>query len=151
MTSAAQLCAVDIRIGDTLAKRIAKDMTVSGKGVIGQCLPYAQALHARFCSVGIRSKILIFNYQNLSSPATNGARCAAGAHAVVAFEDGGRIYIADNQSWLPVWIQEAAPASMAQQFSGKDLRVVSARVMPDGRPERTAMRAAPRLTFASLQ
>ena len=151
MATGAPLHAIDIRIGDTTATRIAKDTTVPGKGVMGQCLPYAHALYARFCAAGINSKILIYRYHGFSAPATGGTRCAAGSHAVVAFEDRGRIYIADNQSWLPKWVQKASPATMAQQFSGRNLSVASAHVVRDGGSEKNTMAAGLPMTLASLR
>jgi len=55
--------------------------------------------------------------------------CAS--HAVVAYEDGGRTYIMDNQSWTPQWVRGGAPIQMAQLFSGINADVKVARVVRD--------------------
>ncbi len=123
-----------VRIGYSKAGRIAKDMSLPGKGVEGQCLPFANALHQKFAAAGIPSKIIVYHYTPLSSPVAyddfNRALCsdarnlnAPRTHAVVAYNDDGRTYIMDNQSWYPTWIHDASPTEMAQQFSGMDLHV----------------------------
>lgn len=114
-----------IRIGDTPARRIAKDLSVPGKGVNGQCLPYARALHQRFQAAGIPSRVITYNYESLVTPRK--LEGLTGAHAVVAYEDDGRTYMIDNQSWLPVWVRDASPDALARQFSGQDFNVLSAR------------------------
>jgi hypothetical protein len=134
----------EIRIGDTPARRIAKETTLRGKYVDGQCLPFALALHARFRAAGIPSKVITFRYETLPRPrAIFGEQQAwapinerggiAGAHAVVAYEDQGRTYLMDNQCWQPKWIHSDSPYGMARQFSGMDTLVAKARVVANFR------------------
>jgi hypothetical protein len=143
---AASFCAsapsgmAEIRIGDTIARQIAKETTLRGKNVDGQCLPFAVALHARFKAAGIPSKIITFNYETLSTPHDIFGEHRAivpiserggitGAHAVVAYEDMGRTYIMDNECWQPKWIHNDSPLGMARQFGGMNILVAKARVV----------------------
>jgi len=129
-----------IRIGDTPAARIAKDASLPGKGKLGECLPFARALQKKFEAAGIPSRIVVYNYEQGGVPAiTTGGDMVAqptglgafhGSHVVVLYDDGGRVYAMDNQSWTPRWVHEATPTQMAQQFSGIDCSVKTARVMP---------------------
>lgn len=145
-----------IRIGNTPARAIAKDTSIPGKGVDGQCLPYARALHRKFQAAGIPSRILVFNYDSLGgagSPfSTSGAfgirRGQSGAHAVVAYNDAGRTYLMDNQSWMPTWVHDDGIAGMAQQFAGMDMKVSDARgySTPSGARSRGARPASPSRT-----
>jgi hypothetical protein len=139
----APLRAGGIRIGDTPARRIAKDAKIAGKFVEGQCLPFANALHAKFQAAGIPSKVLTFQYETLSTPrdlfGEQGAFASkserggvTGAHAVVVYEDEGRTYVMDNQSWQPKWIHDATPVEVAQQFAGMNTAIGAARVTDDG-------------------
>lgn len=113
----------DIRIGNTPARKIAKDMSIPGKGVDGQCLPYAIALHRKFQAAGIRSKVLVFSYESLAADPRN----KGGAHAIVSYDDDGRTYLMDNQSWLPTWVHNDNALGLAQQFAGMDNNVLAAR------------------------
>jgi hypothetical protein len=139
-SAGAPFCAGAIRIGDTPARRIAKETTLQGKFVEGQCLPFALALHARFLAAGIPSKVISYNYLTLPAPREifgehraiapiNERGGITGAHAVVAYEDEGRTYVMDNQSWQPKWIHDDSPDGMAQQFSGMDAIVAKAQVV----------------------
>lgn len=120
------LCAGEIRIGDTPARRIAKDRTIPGKGVPGECLTYAKALHAKFQAAGVPSKVVTFGYATTGLTRTDakGAR----AHAVVVYDDNGRTYVADNQTWLPTWVANGPALEVAQRFAGLDAYVTNARV-----------------------
>jgi hypothetical protein len=142
MPACSSLQTAGIRIGDTPAARIAKDSHIPGKGVAGQCLPYAVALHKKLEAAGIPSRVIVYGYEASgaagsaaesapSSPAAN-----RGAHAVVSYDDGGRTYIMDNQSWAPKWIHDAEPVKMAQQFSGLNCDVKIARVLDDEIPRK---------------
>jgi len=139
----APLRAGGIRIGDTPARRIAKDAKIAGKFVEGQCLPFANALHAKFQAAGIPSKVLTFQYETLSAPRDiigeqrafapiNERGGLTGAHAVVVYEDEGRTYVMDNQSWQPKWIHDAAPIEVAQQFAGMNTAIGAALAIEDG-------------------
>jgi hypothetical protein len=130
----------DIRVGDTPARRIAKETSLPGKNVDGQCLPFAVALHARFQAAGIPSKVISFNYETLPAAReifgelraiapVNERGGITGVHAVVAYEDQGRTYVMDNQSWQPKWIHDASAIGIAQQFGGMDTLVAKARVV----------------------
>ena len=127
----------DIRIGDTRAERIAKDTSIPGKGKGGQCLPFAMALQKKFAVAGIHSHIVIYGYEAGAVPTEDaplpvlGTAGTRGAHAVVVYDDGGRTYVMDNQSWVPQWVRTAAPIQMAQQFSGINCSVKMARVLHD--------------------
>jgi hypothetical protein len=121
--------AIDIRIGDTSAARIAKDAHLPGKGVPGQCLPFAAALHGKLQAAGIPSEVLVYGYEATPGPGMAVSAGKRGAHAVVLYQDGGRSYVMDNQSWAPQWLHEAAPLQMAQQFSGIACNVRVARMM----------------------
>jgi len=128
------LHALDIRIGDTVAAKIAKDAHLPGKGIAGQCLPFATALHEKLQAAGIPSRVIVYGYEANAAPGLAAASAetgSRGAHAVVAYDDGGRTYIMDNQSWTPKWIHNAAPMQMAQQFSGLNCGVRIARVLND--------------------
>ena len=124
-----------LRIGSTPARKIAKDLSIPGKGVDGQCLPYALALHKRFRAAGIESKVIVYRYEALNTAAGafsgsasfGGSRSQTGAHAAVAYNDGGRIYLIDNQSWMPKWVGNDSNKGWAQQFSGMDVNVLEAR------------------------
>lgn len=118
-----------IRVGDTPARRIAKDTSLPGKGVQGQCLPFAEALHRKFQAAGIPSKVITYRYDSLNAPA-HARQPMSGTHAVVAYNDQGRTYIMDNQSWMPKWVGNASAVGMAQQFSGMDIHVASAQEKP---------------------
>jgi len=113
---------------------------LQGKYAEGQCLPFALALHARFRAAGIPSKVITFRYETLSRPREifgafrafapiNERGGITGSHAVVAYEDEGRTYIMDNQSWQPKWIHSDSPYGMARQFSGMNALVAKARVV----------------------
>jgi len=140
-----------LRIGNTPARRIAKDMSLPGKGIDGQCLPFAQALHRRFRSAGIPSKVIVFRYESLgrmpslfSNNAAYGLpRPQSGAHAIVAYDDGGRIYVTDNQTWMPQWVHGGDADQLARQFSGMHHRVTGAHIASP-RQSRAAARANPR-------
>ena len=130
----------EIRLGDTPARRIARESTLRGKYVEGQCLPFALALHARFQAAGIPSKVIAFSYETLPAPHQifNERRAfpgagegggATGSHAMVAYEDQGRTYLMDNQSWQPRWIHEDSPFGMARQAGGMNSLVANARVV----------------------
>jgi hypothetical protein len=130
----------NIRIGNTHAARIAKDQGINGKGSYGQCLPFALALHEKFQVAGIPSKVIAYSYETLTVPVdlTGGdlrplnpgeKPGTTGAHAIVAYEDDGRTYVMDNQSWMPQWVRNATPAGLAQQFSGMDVAVLHAKVV----------------------
>lgn len=110
-------CASDrsIRIGDTAARAIAKDRTIPGKFVSGACEPYALALRARFSAAGIWSEVVGYDWQNVPRR----GQPASGGHAAVLYLDGGRLYVQDNQHWLPTWVSGSADEAIAQ-FSGPD-------------------------------
>lgn len=141
--ASATCIAGDIRIGDTPASRIAKDVSLPGKGQPGECLPFARALQKKFEAAGIASQIVVYNYEQGGVPAISaggdvvaqpsGLGAAHGSHVVVIYNDGGRTYAMDNQSWTPRWLHGASPAKMAQQFSGIDCSVKTARVLPEER------------------
>jgi len=130
----------DVRIGDTPARRIAKDTAIAGKGVDGQCLPFARALNAKFKSAGIASKIVSFCYETLPTPTAilgnpsvfpsiSERGGLSGEHAVVVYEDQGRAYVMDNQSWQPKWIHGSTPLQISQEFSGMDVAISAARIV----------------------
>lgn len=145
-----------IRIGDTRARRIAKDATIPGKYRDGDCLQYARALHARFRAAGIRSKVVSFNYETLpvpqplfgdvpAVPARDERGGFSGAHAVVVYEDMGRTYVMDNESWQPKWIHDSSPAAAAERFSGMHTLVADAQIISEPQhPAEFEIRAAVR-------
>jgi hypothetical protein len=124
----------NIRVGYSAAGHIAMDCSLPGKCERGQCLTFALALHEKFAAAGIPSKVIAYGYEALSAPTagvevSQPARVNAdgsnltGAHAVVAYNDDGRIYMMDNQSWRPTWVHDAGAMAMAQQFSGMNTRI----------------------------
>ena len=133
LSACAPFQANHVRIGDTPARRIAKDPTLPGKGVQGECLPYAVALHRKLEQAGIPSRVVTFGYttgrpQNV--PATrHGLTPAVAAHAAVVYDDGGRTYMTDNQSWLPTWIGNGSLTAMAQTYAGPGVYVTDAAVL----------------------
>jgi hypothetical protein len=142
-TGATTCVAGDIRLGGTTAVRIARDASIPGKGKAGECMPFALALQKRFEAAGIPSRVIVFGYEQAgvsmitvygdveAQPSGQGA--ARGSHVMVVYDDGGRTYAMDNQSWTPRWIREATPVQMAQQFSGVQCDVKMARVLPTRR------------------
>lgn len=140
-----------LRIGDTAAARIAKDSSIPGKGKVGQCLPFAMALQKKFAAAGITSRVVVYGYEAGGVPTTDatgdvsaqpafGTAAGRGSHAVAMYDDGGRTYVMDNQSWTPQWVHNAAPTQMAQQFSGINTSVKMARVVPlESAPKATAV------------
>ena len=126
--------------------RIAKDASLlTGKGISGQVPPCpspgAAATQVRQAA-GIPSRMIVYSYETFATPLASAVTTqpddlagnqplVAGSHIVVAYEDRGRTYIMDNESWTPKWIHEASPAKMAQQMSGLDYKVQLARVVRD--------------------
>jgi len=126
-----------IRIGDTRARKLAKDPHIPGKFVDGQCLPFALALRKKFEAAGIRSKILIFQYTTLAAlpdflatanalPAAADYGGRSGSHAVVIYDDEGRTYAMDNQSWQPTWLHDDSAEQLAGRLGGMRTLVESA-------------------------
>jgi hypothetical protein len=109
-----------LRVGDTRAMTIAKDSSLAGKNVSGKCLPFAVALNKKFHEAGITSRIIGYSYEDA------GRLAASRGHAVVAFQDGGRTYLMDNQSWTPRWMESTNTRDLAVQFEGMNTRVVTA-------------------------
>lgn len=122
-----------VRIGDTPARRIAKDRSIPGKGDPGKCLPYAMELKKRLSAAGVPAKVVTFSYNSTQRSAAGPAsatglsagKASDGAHAVVVYDDGGRTYVADNQSWQPKWVPNGSAAELAQSFTGPDVYVRS--------------------------
>ena len=108
-----------IRIGNTQARAIAMDPSITGKYSIGKCLPFAKALDAKLRAAGIASRIVGYSYDSAGSSQLRG-------HAVVVYNDGGRTYVMDNQSMSPVWVKDAAIHAEVGQFSGVQMHVASA-------------------------
>jgi len=141
--------AANIRIGETLASRIAKDVSIPGKGKAGQCLPFAVALQKKLAAAGIPAQVVVYGYEaggvpvqdvsgELTAQPVLSERGSRGSHAVVVYDDGGRTYVMDNQAWVPQWVHNASAMQMAQQFSGIHSSVKMARVLPGGgNPEAT--------------
>jgi hypothetical protein len=125
-----------VRMGDSLAGRIAKDSHIPGKGVPGQCAVFAEALQAEFHTVGIPAEVIVYGYSPSAVPDAECGGMAAGssgiggAHAVVAYQDAGRIYVMDNQSWAPQWVRDGSTVQVAQRFSGINAEVRVARIEP---------------------
>jgi hypothetical protein len=116
-----------IRVGDTPASRIAKQRDIVGKGQHGQCLAFAVELNQRLRAAGIKSQVIGYHYQDLSPGGRNGG--AILGHAVVVYEDRGRTYVMDNQSWAPRWINPAPVGTMLGQFGGLQAQVQRAFVV----------------------
>lgn len=145
LTACAPFRVGNVRIGNTPARKIAKSTDIPGKGVDGQCLPFANALHARFKAAGIPSKVLAFRYEALlstpmgvnSEPDYRVPKPFGGAHAAVAYNDDGRTYLMDNLSWNPKWVSGDSDKGLAQQFAGMDFNVLEARVLNGSAPRRS--------------
>jgi len=130
VSAAVALCACStsptagLRIGNTPARSIAMDPCIPGKGVPGQCLPYAIALQKKLAKAGIHSKVIAYRFEDLSDPAN---AMANRGHAVVAYQDRGRTYLMDNISDTPLWVEANAPAeNELGQLEGMDAHIVSA-------------------------
>ncbi len=123
----APLARGEVRIGYGPASQIARAGDLRGRNRIGQCLPFARALQARLQAAGIRAKIITYAYEGGVAPGENPPGLPQ-SHAVVAYEEGGRTYIMDNQSWSPKWIRDATAVEMAQRFSGPGVAVLGAKV-----------------------
>lgn len=152
----------NIRIGDTAAGRIAKDTSIPGKGKPGECLPFALALQKKLQAAGVPARVIVYGYeQGGMAGVTSGGDLYAqpaglaadrGSHAVVVYEDAGRTYVMDNQSWTPQWVHNASPMHMAQQFSGINCSVRMARVIDYGgvsTPRTPTMTRSPRRIAAN--
>src|SRR5690242_9156939 len=109
LSACASFRAGSVRIGDTPACRMAKDPSIPGKNVTGQCLPFAVALNQKLQAAGIASKVIGYSYElPLTSPMAERTG-GKGAHAVVVYNDDGRTYVMDNQSWAPRWVSQTSP------------------------------------------
>lgn len=151
LTACAPFRVGDIRVGHTPARKIAKDPNIPGKGVDGQCLPFAMSLHKRFQAAGIPSKVIVYRYESLGtlpgafsgSAAYGASRARTGAHAAVAYNDDGRTYLMDNQAWMPQWVANNGAMGLAQQFSGMDIAVLDARVLNTAAPRKARTPSSP--------
>jgi len=122
-----------IRIGNSRAAQIAKDTSIPGKGVQGQCLRFATALHEKFQAEGIPSQVVVYGYQTSGMPETNDNGNRA-AHAIVVYSDGGQTYVMDNQSWNPQLVRDGTTREVAQRFSGMNCEVKMAHAIIDSSP-----------------
>ena len=82
-----------------------------GKGQNNLCLPFAYALHNKFEQARIKSKVVCYHWQHTTDNKN-------GDHAIVIFDDQGRTYVMDNQSFEPTWVKTSTELDIAQQFSG---------------------------------
>jgi len=112
-----------LRIGDTPARAIAREHAVKGKNVQGQCLPYALDLVKKLRAAGVPAQVIGYSYGDTFAGSRDWGTFRG--HAVVMYEDGGRTYVMDNQSWTPSWVSKAADKRMATQFEGMTSQVVS--------------------------
>jgi len=150
LPACSSLSTASIRIGDTRAARIAKDTTIPGKGVPGQCLPFANALQEKLEAAGIPSKVIVYGYEASAMPQAGATQPGdRGSHAVVAYEDSGRTYIMDNQSWTPQWVHDGPAIQMAQRFSGIYADVKVARVVRDSSLQLTPSEISPTVRLAA--
>jgi len=97
-----------LRVGYGEAGLIAKSNDMAGKFKHNQCLPFAIDLHSRFKAAGIPSKVIAYSWASGFN---------SGSHAVVFYEDDGRVYAMDNLSWVPKWIGEKDIFKAAEQFN----------------------------------
>jgi len=121
-----------LRVGDTPARAIARQNAVKGKNVQGQCLPYALNLVEKLRAAGISAHVLGYCY----GETTGGARDWGNmrGHAVVVYQDGGRTYLMDNQSWMPRWVEQANDNHhLAVQFEGMNSQIVTAWQVKEGK------------------
>jgi transglutaminase-like putative cysteine protease len=96
-----------LRIGYGPAGRIAKSEQ-PGKGTPGKCLPYAEALQASFKAAGIPARVVTYTYET--------ARGEERGHAFVVYEDNGRVYAMDNESFAPRWLASGEVAKYPAQY-----------------------------------
>jgi hypothetical protein len=75
------------------ARQTASDVSIPGKLVKGHCWEYAVALDKRFTQIGIKSRIIIFDW---AFPGR------ADTHAFVDFKTGGYRWVVDNLHAHPV-------------------------------------------------
>ena len=114
----------DFRFGNTPARSMAMDPCIPGKGVPGQCLPYAMALQKKLAKAGIHAKVIAYRSENLSDPSKS---MVGRGHAVVAYQDRGRTYLMDNIADRPLWVEgNANPEEELGQLEGMDARIVAA-------------------------
>lgn len=73
------------------AIRLAESRNIEGKGIYGECLPFAQSLNQKLQENGIESYFIEYSYE------TKSGEC--GAHAIVVFKDEkGQLWGIDNLS-----------------------------------------------------
>jgi len=113
-----------LRVGDTPARAIARDTTLKGKNVQNQCLPFAVDLSKKLRAAGISAQVVGYRYGGMTAGARDYGQVRG--HAVVVYEDGGRSYVMDNQSWVPRWVEKSSENQTAIQFEGMDSKIVSA-------------------------
>jgi len=111
-----------LRVGNTPARAIVRESSIKGKCVQGQCLPYALDLAKRLQAAGIPAQVIGYRYGELMGGARDWGQVSG--HAVVVYQDGGRTYIMDNQSWTPRWVEHAPDKGMALQYEGMNSQVV---------------------------
>lgn len=105
-----------IRVGYGKVGMIAKSNDVIGKYEMNQCLPFAKDLHQRFKEAGVNSAIVAYFWQ---------AGFHIGGHAIVLYEDEGRIYGMDNMTWRPRWLKTGKLQDMVEQFHEADGIVIT--------------------------
>jgi len=113
-----------VRVGNTPVRSIAMDPGLPGKGVPGQCLPYALALQKKLRASGVNSEIVAYRYEDLVGA---GKFARNRKHAAVSFNDEGRTYLMDNVSSEPLWVENSLPVEQQLgQLEGMDARVLAA-------------------------
>jgi|SRR6266853_6622474 len=117
-----------IRIGYGKAGHIAKNMTIPGLGIDGDCYIYAQELCKRLRDAGYEAYIVGFTYETQTPHFDK-----LPGHAFVVYRDtdgeGYRWYAKDNQNWMPVLLPEKSVMEMSQRFAGIENFVTSARIV----------------------
>lgn len=120
-----------VRIGYGPAGHCAKDRSIVGCGVPGQCAPYANELARRLTALGYETKVVGFRYQNVSRDYRHVAHFNDGAHAICVYRDtdgkGSRWYVKDNQDWEPQWIEASTALEFARRFAGPPFAITNAR------------------------
>jgi len=95
------------RIGHTPASRIVTAADMPGKHENGKCLLFATEAARRLNAAGIPARVIGFSQEDGTG------------HAIVAYEDKGRTYVADNTS-RPRWVKGGSNADIIKQWQGVD-------------------------------
>jgi hypothetical protein len=81
---------------------------IPGKGIKGQCLPYADYLFSRLNSLGAETYLIVYAWEDTFG---------YGRHCMVVYRDAkNRYWGTDNMEAKPVWLVGNTPESWVKSF-----------------------------------